>query len=185
MHHPTPPTPKALCLVFLKASGLALGDGYAAVQPLHKALVERNRWMEEEAFAESLATAQVMPGIFSINLAVNLGHRLYGWRGSLTALAGTTLPALVILLIFASFFEDLRRLPAVEGFLRGARPAIIALILLPCLQMWRRWSITLSTVWIPVGVAIGVGLLGVSPTFIILTFIALALLYGFLIHGNN
>ena len=77
---------------------------------------------------------------------------------------GMILPAVVILIVFATFFDDFRHFAAVDSFLRGARPAIVALIALPCFQLWRQSGITLSTVWIPVGAAIGIGLLGVSPT---------------------
>ena len=126
-----------------------------------------------------------MPGIFNINLASLLGHRLMGWKGSAACLLGMVLPPLVILVVFATFFNDFRKFPAVESFLRGARPAIVALIALPCFQMWKKSGITLSTVWIPVGAAIGIGLLGVSPTLIILGLTLLGLLYAVVPEVNT
>ena len=174
-----------LFITFLKAGGLTIGDGYATVQPLRQALVKSCGWLSEEEFARHLAVVHAMPGIFNINLASLLGHRLMGWKGSAACLLGMVLPPLVILVVFATFFNDFRKFPAVESFLRGARPAIVALIALPCFQMWKKSGITLSTVWIPVGAAIGIGLLGVSPTFIILRLTLLGLLYAVVVLNND
>lgn len=183
MSRTLPLTPFTLFLTFLKACGLTLGGGYATVQPLQKKLVVENAWMTQDDFAECLTVAQAMPGILTVNLAVYLGKTLNGWRGSVVALLGTLLPPFFVLLVVATFFNDLRSVPGIAGFLRGARPAIVALILLPCLQMWKNWKVTLSTVWIPVGAAIGIGLLGVSPVYIIVGLVFLGLLYGLMVKN--
>ena len=95
------------------------------------------------------------------------------------------LPPLIIFLIFATFYDDFCYLAAVQAFLRGARPAIVALVALPCIQLWRSSNVTLSTVWIPIGAAIAIGLLGISPTYIIIGLIVLAALYALLVSSNN
>lgn len=179
-----PLTPLTLFFAFLKACGLTLGGGYATLQPLRKKIVEENAWMSGDDFTESVALAQAMPGILTVNMAVYIGYRLSGWRGGVVALLGTLLPPFVVFILFASFFDDIRSLPGVSGFLRGARPAIVALILLPCLQMWRSWKISLSTVWIPVASAIGIGLLGVSPVYIIVGLVVLGALYAVLVRNT-
>lgn len=174
-----------LFLTFLKAGGLTIGDGYATIYPIRKALVKTNAWMTEEEFNEHLAVVQAMPGVFNINLAVYLGMQLKGWKGCLASLGGMIFPPFFILIIFATFFDDFCQFEAVDSFLRGARPAIVALIALPCIQMWRKSSINLSTVWIPVGAAICIGLLKVSPTFIIIGLAILGLIYGIITHVND
>ena len=174
-----------LFMAFLKADGLTVGNGYAIVEPLRHALVSENKWLTEENFSADLAIVQAMPGIFSLNLAICLGKRIYGRRGMAAALTGTLLPALVILIVLATCFDSVRHFPAVETFLKGARPAIVAAVLLPCLKMWRHSGIVLSTVWIPVGAALAIVLLGVSPTYIIIALTALGLLYGFLVRADS
>ena len=64
-----------LFVLFLKEAGFALGNGYAAISPLRKKLTASDLLTEEE-FDNSLAIAQAMPGVFSINLAVYLGHKI-------------------------------------------------------------------------------------------------------------
>ena len=69
MQQSIPLTPLSLFLTFLKAGGLTLGDGYATIHPVRRALVEKYGWTDEESFTNDLATVQAMPGIFNINLA--------------------------------------------------------------------------------------------------------------------
>lgn len=178
-----PLTSFTLFLTFLRAVGLTPGGGYATVPPLRKRVVEKYAWMSDEDFASCLAVAQAMPGIFTLNLAAYTGRKLFGWRGSVVALVGALLPAVVVMLVFATFYDDFRSLSGVENFLRGARPAIVALILLPALQMWRQWRVMLSTIWLPIGAAIGIGFLGVSPAYIVAALVALGVLYGIFVHN--
>lgn len=181
IQRPMPITPLTLFIIFLKSGGLTIGDGYATIYPLRKALVTQNQWLSEDNFDQHLSMVQAMPGIFNINLAVYLGKQLYGWKGSAAALLGMILPPVLIFILFATFFDDIRQIPAIENFLRGARPAIIALIILPCLQMWRSWNVTLSTIWIPICTAIAVGLLGVSPSLIVVGLVTLSFIYALLL----
>lgn len=174
-----------LFTTFLQAGGLTIGDGYAAIAPLRRALVKRNCWLSDDEFAQHLAVVQAMPGVFNINLATYIGRKLYGWKGSAACLLGMILPPMLIFLIFSIFYNDLCNQPAIKAFLRGARPAIVALIALPCLQMWNKSGISLSTVWIPVGAAIAIGLLGISPTYIILGLILLAALYAVFVLSSD
>lgn len=180
---PSPVSTPALFLSFLSAGGLTLGGGYALISPMRRTLCEKNRWMSEDDFERHLAVVQAMPGVFNVNFAVYFGRVLAGAKGQTVCTLAMVLPALLVFLLFATFYEDFRTMPWLQGFLRGARPAIAALILLPALQMLRRSAITLSTVWIPVGVAVAVGLLGVSPTYIIAAFVLIGLAYGFFVHG--
>lgn len=173
-----------LFITFVNAGGLVIGDGYAVITPLRQALVKKTAWMDDESFTRCLTTVQTMPGIFNINLAAYVGKQLAGWRGAIVCMAGMTLPALCIFAVFATFYEDFCAFPAIHGFLRGARPALVALIALPCIQMWKKSGISLSTVWIPVGAAIGIGLLGISPAYIIGGFIFMAMVYALLTHNN-
>ncbi len=141
--------------------------------------------MNEDDFNRHLAIVQTMPGVFNINLANYLGRQLLGWKGSVACLLGMLLPPLLIFLIFSTFFTQLCEMPAVKAFMRGMRPAIAAIVALPCLQLWRKSNITLSTVWIPIGAAIAIGVIGISPTYIILGLVALAALYAALVYGND
>lgn len=174
----TPATLTHIFWQFLKAGGLTVGDGYAVVEPLRRSIVGQRQWMSEEEYDRLLALVQAVPGIFNVNFAAFLGHRLKGWGGSIAALTGMVLPPFVLLVIVACFFDSLRGVGWVHSFLLGARPAIIALLILPCLRLLGRSGISLSTIWIPVGAAIAIVLIGVSPVYVIAGFTFLGVLYA-------
>lgn len=174
-----------LFITFLQAGGMSVGDGYACVAPLRRALVGKKKWISAEDFSRHVAIVQTMPGIFNVNLATYLGKQLCGWKGSATCLLAMLLPPFVVFFLFAYFYNDVFQSHFWRGFLRGARPAIVAIIALPAIQMWRSSKITLSTIWIPIGAAIAVGLLGVSPSYIILALTIMAGLYALFVHSSN
>ncbi len=176
------PTLAQLFAAFLKAGTLATGDGFAAVAPLRRALVERGGWMDGDDFNRRFVVAQAMPGVFNVNLAVYLGHSLRGWKGAAAALAGVALPPVALLLLFSLFFDSLRGCAPVEAFLRGARPAVVAVVLLPAFRMLRSARLSLSTLWIPVGAAMAIVLLGVSPAYVVLALAFAAALYALFIR---
>ncbi len=174
-----------LFITFLQAGGLCIGDGYACISPLRRALVTKNKWISAEDFSRHVAVVQTMPGIFNVNLATYLGKQLCGWKGSMVCLLAMLLPPFVVFFLFAYCYNDVFQSHFWQAFLRGARPAIVAVIALPCIQMWRSSNITLSTIWIPIGAAIAIGLLGVSPSYIILALTILAGLYALFVHNSN
>ena len=174
-----------LFTTFLQAGGLTRGDGYATIAPLRRAIVKKNGWMTDEDFSRHIAIVQTIPGVFNVNLASYLGKQLNGWKGCVACLMGMLLPPMLIFILFATFYNSFCQFGLIQSFLRGARPAIIALIALPCLQMWRKSSISLSTIWIPIGAAIAIGLLGISPSYIILGLIVLAALYAIFVQSTN
>lgn len=175
----------SLFLLFFKSGGLTLGDGYAVLAPLRKSLTEENAWMTREEFDRQVALVQAVPGIFNVNLAAFLGYALMKWKGCVAALLGMVLPAFAILLLFAGVFNNVRDDHVVRSFLSGARPAIVVLLILPIFQAVRRSKITLSTIWIPVGAAMAIVLLGVSPAYVVAGLTLLGVLYAVLVMSND
>ena len=132
--------PRSLTDLFLSFTVLALQGFGGVLAVVQRELVEKKRWMTREEFVEEWAVAQIMPGPNVINLAIMLGARYYGLRGSLVALAGmVTFPLLVVLalaLVYAEFSSN----PQVAGALRGMGAVAAGLItatglkLLPALR---------------------------------------------------
>ena len=81
---------------------------------------------------------------------------------------------LLLVIVFTQFREN----SAVEAVFKGIRPAVVALIFAPLLRMGKNADITWSNLWIPVAVALIVGLLHVSPILIIVLAIALGIVYN-------
>ncbi len=170
---------------FLFCGFLSAGNGYAAIEPLRRRITAMPGGMSNEEFDNTLAVVNAMPGVFSINLGSCFGHRLHGWKGTAAALTGILLPPMVLRAIVRSFWNELHRQPGFAAFLKGTRPAVIALLVMPLVRTARNARISLSTVWLPVGTVLAICLLGVSPAYIVSGVILLGILYGMFVHPTE
>lgn len=135
---------------------------------IEEEVVNKRKWIDREAFLDLLAVAQTIPGVFAVNISINIGYRLRKTRGAVTCALGCVLPSFLIILAIALFFHSFRDNKTMEAIFKGIRPAVVALIAAPCIKLARSARITLSNVWLPVGAALLIWLLGVSPVYIIL-----------------
>lgn len=135
---------------------------------IEEEVVNKRKWIDREAFLDLLAVAQTIPGVFAVNVSINIGYRLRKTRGAVTCALGCVLPSFLIILAIALFFHSFRDNKTMEAIFKGIRPAVVALIAAPCIKLARSARITLSNVWLPVGAALLIWLLGVSPVYIIL-----------------
>jgi chromate transporter len=111
--------PRGLLDLFLAFTGLAL-QGFGGVLPVaQRGLCERRRWLRNAEFLEHLAVGQALPGPNVCNLAIMVGHRFFGWRGALAALAGLMAAPLAIVLSLAAVHDHLAARPEVAGAVRG------------------------------------------------------------------
>lgn len=141
-------------------------------------LVDKRHWMNREEFLDQLALSQSMPGVLAVNMATGLGYRLRGAWGAMSAVAGNIVAPIMIVLLLAMFFRQLRGYPVVEHFFMGVRPAVVALIAAPVFRLAKSAQVTWSTCWIPILSALLIWLFDVSPIFIIIAALVLGFLYG-------
>jgi chromate transporter len=62
-------------------------------------------------------------------MAVAVGYKMAGWVGSFVALGGLLFPSTVMMMILILFFTNFKDSPRLQSFLRGVRPAVMALLL--------------------------------------------------------
>lgn len=153
---------------FFRIGLFTLGGGYAMIPLIEEEVVNKRKWIDREAFLDLLAVAQTIPGVFAVNMSINIGYRLRKTRGAVTCALGCVLPSFLIILAIALFFHSFRDNKTMEAIFKGIRPAVVALIAAPCIKLARSARITLSNVWLPVGATLLIWLLGVSPVYIIL-----------------
>jgi chromate transporter len=95
------PGPSTLFAAFLTV-GLS---GFGGVLPFaRRMLVERRAWMSEEAFNETLALCQTLPGPNIVNVSVVVGQRFAGPAGALAAVTGLMAAPMVIVLVLAELY---------------------------------------------------------------------------------
>ncbi len=65
-----------------------------------------DKWLRRDEFLDMIATAQSVPGVFAVNMAIFTGYRLKGCKGSVVTVLGTILPSFLIILAIAVFFVN-------------------------------------------------------------------------------
>ena len=161
-------------LVFAKIGAFTIGGGIPMIAAIKTELVER-KWLDDEDFIDIITLAQTAPGLFAVNISILTGHRLRGTKGSVVATIASCLPPFLIILLVAMFFTNFKDNEYVIKAFKGIRPVVVALIGVPMIDMikatkmrWWSWVIVISSMTL-------VCFLKVSPIYILICVIAMAL----------
>lgn len=163
---------------FFKIGTFTIGGGYAMIPLMRSEVVVRRHWLGEEEFLDLLALSQAMPGVFAVNMATLVGHRLRGFPGSVVSILGNIIAPVAFILLIAIFFRQFRDNETVARIFMGIRPAVVALIAAPVFSLARSAKVSWGNCWIPVLSALLIWLLGVSPVLVILVAALLGWLYS-------
>lgn len=161
-------------LTFLKIGAFTIGGGYAMIPLIKREVCTRHGWITEEEFLDGLAAAQSCPGPIAVNISIYTGYHVRGKTGMLMALLGTILPSTVSIIIIAMLFRQYADQTLVKRAFTALNPAVVALIAVPLIQMAKKSGLKLKNAWFPLTTALAVGLLNVSPVYLILITIAFA-----------
>ena len=170
---------------FFRIGMFTLGGGYAMIPIIEAEVVDKHKWVSKEEFLDLIAIAQSCPGVFAINISIFIGYKLCRLRGALATALGTALPSFIIILLIAMFFHRFQDNLVVESIFKGIRPAVVALIAVPTFNLAKSANISWATCWIPIGGALAIWLLGVSPIIIIAAAALGGYIYGVLIKPTE
>ena len=154
-------------LLFFKIGIFTIGGGYAMIPLIEDALIRKRNWISREEFVDLMAVAQSAPGIFAVNIAIFIGYKLKGTKGSYACALGTILPSFLIMLLIALFFQSFKEYPLVENIFKGIRPGVVALIAAPTFTVAKSSKINRFNVWIPILGALLSWAWGFSPIYVI------------------
>jgi len=116
-----------LALTFNHIALASFGGGLSAWS--REVLVAEKGWMEDEEFLSAVTMCRILPGANQVNLAVFVGVKFHGIPGACCAVFGLTLIPVAIALTLAYFYFQSHHIPAVQGILKGAAAAAVALTL--------------------------------------------------------
>lgn len=125
-----------LFLTFVKIGTFTIGGGYAMLPLIQREVVDKG-WLSKEDFIDLFSVAQSLPGIFAVNISIFVGYKLKKVPGGIVCALGSILPSFFIILAIALFFTHVQDNVWVEKAFKGLRPAVVALIAVPCLTTAR------------------------------------------------
>lgn len=162
-----------LFAIFLKIGTFTIGGGYAMVALIKDAVCSKG-WISEEEFPDILSLAMSAPGLIAVNISIFTGYKIRGISGAVVSTIGSCLSPFIFILLIAIFFTNFQDNPYVVKAFQGIRPAVVALILVPMINMaksscksWWAWLLC-------AGALGGVAFLKISPIYILLTTMVVA-----------
>ena len=165
-----------LFMTFAKIGMFTIGGGYAMIPLIEREIVKK-RWMSKEDFMEMFAFTQSLPGVFAFNISIFVGYKLHKVKGSLVCALATILPSFVIMMLIAMFFAHFQDNQVMIRIFNGIRPAVVALIVIPCISAARALKLKYWQLVLPAIATILIWQFGLSPVYIVLAGIAGGMLY--------
>ena len=150
-----------LARLFLKLGVIAFGGPAAHVAMLEDEVVERRGWMTRQHFLDLIGATNLVPGPNSTEMTMHVGYERAGWRGLFVAGACFIGPAVLITGVLAVLYVEYGTLPAVEPFLYGIKPAVLAVILGALWKLGKKaitgWPLAVIAAAVSAAVLLGVG----------------------------
>lgn len=173
---------RQIFITFAKIGAFTIGGGPAMLPLIQNEMLKKG-WMDQEDFNDIVALAQAAPGLLAVNISIFAGYRIKGVKGSIVATIGSILPSFLTILAIAMIFSGFADNPTVMKIFKGIRPVVVAMILIPMLNMaktanraWWTWVLSAATL-------VMVAFLKVSPIYILLTVIIIAAAISY--HRNR
>lgn len=109
---------------FFRIGLLTLGGGLAMATVMRHELVLKRQWTDDDDFIAEMSLATLVPGSIAVNVAYLQGRHLRGKMGAATAVLGTVVPAVGLILLVAWVALPYFSHPRVAAFLRGCAIAV-------------------------------------------------------------
>ena len=159
--------------VFALIGVTSFGGGIVAY--LRRALVDKEKWLDEDGFMAALEISQTLPGLNSTNMSVIVGRKLRGPAGATVAVLGMILPGALVVTALGFAYVALRHDPKVAVVLTGVAAAAVGLLLQVTLKIgWKNLIRPKDLVFVVV-VFVLVGILHVSLVVTLVTVAPLAI----------
>ena len=120
---------KELAQLFLKLGFIGFGGPAVHIAMMQNEVVVKRKWLDEQHFLDLLGATNLIPGPNSAEMAIHIGHERAGIKGLVVSGLCFILPAVFLTAIFAWLYKVYGKLPEIQPFLYGIKPAIIAIIL--------------------------------------------------------
>ena len=157
---------KEVAILFLKLGFIGFGGPAVHIAMMEEEVVRKRQWMAQEHFLDLVGATNLIPGPNSTEMTMHCGHERAGKPGLIVAGICFIVPAVLITALFAWAYQQYGRLPQIEPFIYGIKPAIIAVIVALAFSLGKKTLKTLELGVIGV-LAMILALMGVNELYIL------------------
>lgn len=140
---------------FLMLGTIGFGGPTALVGYMHRDLVERRRWLEEDSYKLALALAQIMPGPLAAQTAIAIGYFQFGMPGATLVGLAFVVPSFLMVLGLSWLYVVFGGLWWMQALFYGIGAAVIAIIAIAAYKLARSTNRRDPLLW-GIFVALGV-----------------------------
>jgi chromate transporter len=148
----------AIYWAFFQLGVTSFGGGTAGW--LYREIVQRRHWIGEADFLSGAALGRLMPGSGGVNLTVQVGQRLRGAPGAVTAVLGLLSGPLIIVLTLAAGIGRIGQYATLHAVLDGVAAAAVGLTFATGLQLIRFNRASVGPLAMTFATVLCVGVLG-------------------------
>lgn len=149
-----------LARLFLKLGAISFGGPAAHLAIMEEEVVHRREWVSRRHFLDLIGICNLMPGPNAIEMAGHVGYARAGLLGSIVGGLCFTVPSVAMTLALAWAYGRYGRLPQVEAFFYGIKPAVLAVVFAAIWRLGRKalagWQVFLVGAGVAVAVFLGV-----------------------------
>ncbi|MCY2958936.1 MAG: chromate efflux transporter [Planctomycetota bacterium] len=126
----------ALASTFSGLSVMLFGGGYVFIPMIQHHVVDVLQWVTPKEFVDAIALSQVMPGPILV-AATFIGWAVTGFTGALVATIAIFTPPAVVMVVASQALEHVQRSSAAKSALRGIRCAVVGMIAVAALVVFK------------------------------------------------
>ncbi|PMC34798.1 chromate transporter [Bacillus sp. UMB0899] len=113
-----------LFLAFFRVGMLGYGGGPSSIPLVHKEVVDKYKWMNDDEFADVLALGNTLPGPIATKMAGYIGYRVGGVFGLINATLSTILPTIILMIVLLTTISSIKDYPWVQGMTAAVVPVV-------------------------------------------------------------
>jgi chromate transporter len=168
-----------LFLAFFRVGILGYGGGPSSIPLVHKEVVDKYKWMNDDDFSDTLALANALPGPIATKMAGYIGWRVGGLLGMIVAILATIVPTITLMILLLTVLNSYKDRPWVQGMANAVVPVVAVMLGVLTWDFVKKssnglgWAITSIII---VGSLVLMEVLGLHPALLILGLLGYALL---------
>lgn len=167
-----------LGIAFFRVGMLGYGGGPGSIPLIHKEVVDKYKWMNEEDFGDLLALANALPGPIGTKLPGYVGYKVTGITGMMISILVSIIPTLVLVIVLLNTLTSFKDFDWVKGMTAAVIPVVGVMLgvltiqfLGKSFQSMGKWKTTIMTA----AIFIPLYFFNVHPGIIIVLLLVIAL----------
>jgi chromate transporter len=117
-----------LFFAFFRVGMLGYGGGPSSIPLIHKEVVQKYKWMNDDEFSDVLALGNALPGPIATKMAGYIGYRVAGIMGMLNAVLATIVPTIILMIALLTFLSSVKDEPWVLGMTKAVVPVVAVML---------------------------------------------------------